>query len=336
MIYKGSSNQLINPTIGSKHVGFSDSYSGADSQQWLIAPVKPGSDEFFIINKYSGNPIYVDGTSVKYNENTIEKNKQIFKFQNINGEYCQITLASDVGFLYYKKHTMYNILGQQIGYYYSLAYYKNKPNDNYSYFQLSVADNIPGASNVSANNLINNTNQIDEIPFPPQLSSFNDQLSQYVNTTTIGETWVPFCLVDDPQRTRQLQVKETPYYKLIRKQAYYKIITETNTPGIAQEIIRTEKYGVTKSETYKFQTILNHSWTATGKIEMKLSKLIPSLSANYSQNLAISNTQVNEYSIKTEFEKATTRKISFNSTQQVSEETHINCKKTTQKQRKNA
>ena len=316
LTYWGPINNFINPTIGT-HVGYFDYYSGANSQQWLIAPVQPGSDEFFIINKYSGNPIYVDGNSVKYNGDAIEKSKQIFKFQNINGEYCQITLASDIGFLYHKRHTTYNIAGYPNGYYYSLAYYTNKPSDDYSYFKITVAESISGASNVSDANLIDNTNQIGNIPYPPQLSSYNDGLSDLVSTTTIAETWVPFCLVDDPARSRQLQVLETPYYKLIRKQAYKKVITEHNTPGVAQEITRSETYGIKYTDTYKFQTTLKHSWSASGKIEAKISEPILSLSANYSQQLEITKTDVHEYSTETEITKATSRKIFFNSEQAV-------------------
>lgn len=72
-------------------------YTGSSEEQWVIAPVSPGSNEFFILHKSTGYPLMIDGSTIKFNKSGITENTQRFKFKNINGDFFQIQCVKKLG-----------------------------------------------------------------------------------------------------------------------------------------------------------------------------------------------------------------------------------------------
>jgi len=274
------------------------------NQKWEIAPIYPGSDEFFIINRETGYPLMINGNTINYNSSGETEDSQRFKFKNINGDYFQIQSASTAGCLYL----------EQQSYYYILRYSPQARNDNSSYFKLLDGEDIYGSSNVSSSNLVYQPNLLFDIPEPPQLTSYTCSAPLYVNETIIGESWVPFSLVADISFSPVVQVSQTPYYKLIRKQAWKKIKDYSYEPGMGYTKTYKMYQGITEVEKQTVQNTLEHSWSIQGSAEFSLLKPVikATLGASYSNKLSTSTTLVNEYSAV--FWNEITESLVFNTT----------------------
>jgi len=257
-------------------------------QKWEIAPTYPGSDEFFIINRETGYPLMINGNNINYNSSGETEDSQRFKFENINGDYFQIQSASTAGCLYLEQQSSF----------YILKYSTQARNDNSSYFKLLDGEDIYGSSNVSSSNLVYQPNLLFDIPEPPQLTSYTCSAPLYVNETIIGESWVPFSLVTDISFSPVVQVSQTPYYKLIRKQAWKKIKDYSYEPGMGYTYTYKRYQGITEVEKQTVQSTLEHSWSIQGSAEFSLLKsaIKATLGASYSNKLSTSTTLVNEYS----------------------------------------
>jgi hypothetical protein len=302
---------FISPALG-EHVSMSYYYSGGNIDKWIIAPISPGSDEFYIINKSTGNPLMIDGSyNVLCNTSGITEDTQRFKFKNINGDYTQITSPTIPGCFYKKQHNIRSVSGSVIGYYYTLKYSTNTSlNDDYSYFKFSAVESIPGSQNISTSNLVYQPNLKFNIPEPPDVTSYTGSAPEYVNETIIGESWVPYTLVDDPSYSPAVQVTQTPYYKLIRTQAWKKIKDYSYEPGGDYSISIKKYEGITQSEQYTTQNTLEHSWASNGNAEFTVLGVKVTLGASYSQKLSTTTTSVSSYS--NEIREEITETLVFN------------------------
>lgn len=287
-----------------EHISMNYTYGRTNSQQWLIAPIYPGSNQFFIIHRETGYPLMVSGTEVKLNKSGVVEKNQRFRFYRVNGEYFQIQCVDQDGCFYRKRHEKKNVLGHTIGYYYSLCYtYNNSITNDHSYFKLSIAETIPGSENININNLVSNPSSLNNIAYPPQPQTYDELIEDGCSETIIGETWIPFCMVDDPSRGRLTQVNQTPFYKMTRTQAYYKEVTRNNTPGVKVTYGFTEKWGIKEGEVHQTQTTLEHSWTGGGTAQFMNEGKFLTLGTNYSTTLKSTTTQIDKYEIVTQYEK---------------------------------
>ncbi len=275
----------VYPTFG-EAVSLSNSYDGSSYDQWKIAPIYPGSSEFYIINKATGNPLMIDGNgNIKCNTSGNTEDSQRFVFQNVNGDYFQIRSASTAGCFYKKQYTIYDVYGNTIGYYYTLYYSTVQKTDDYSYFKLTSVGDISSSDNITFTNLVEQPDLKFNITAPPEVTSFTASVPQYSNETVIGESWIPFTLVNDPSYSRSIQVTQYPFYKMIRTQAWEKTEDHPYEPG-EQENITFKKYqGVSTEQKQTTQTTLDQTWTLSGSAGFNSDAVKVTLGASYSNKL---------------------------------------------------
>ncbi len=270
-------------------------YHGGDNQKWLIMPTYPGSSDYFIADKATGGiadiwyiPNWGLGNVYSYPEYTHGGNNQVFKFTDAgNGEFyigsplnaqnyisCSNTWEGNNPYEYpwEGNHNIY--FGSFTGL------------DNQK-FKLTPSE---GVVNGFTSYLPQRNTVIPQPPAPTSLSDPNICIK--CNETIVGETIIPFTMVRN-DLPRSIQVKQTPYYKIVRKQYWRMVGTpKTVNPGINHEIEFTQTKGIEHSQLYEVATKLNIGFTVNAEASYTGVAASGSVSTSFSRSFEISKRQV--------------------------------------------
>lgn len=268
-------------------------YHGRNNQQWLIMPVYPGSDRNYIVNRYNAGIMNInrDNNIGIYDGYATMENKQIFRLNELSNNNYLIDSPFKSG--------CFNMS------YGNLIYYPSN-NALHQRFYLTAKDPLSAMTGKKLRP--GNRGAINNIPEPsPYLTSRTQPIPKYSNTTLIGETYIPFVLVNDPAYGRTQQMNSTPYYKLVREQAWEKVDEYTYIPNITSVTDEyTIKSGISKSHSETTQSVIETGWTANGSAQFKSKLVDANIGLSFQQKTHTTTTIVDTYSTEDIVEAKTT------------------------------
>lgn len=230
----------------------------AENQHYLIMPV--GENVYSIAPRHTGMVIGIDGGSTARGSCAImwpfskHAENQKFFFEDTGGGWYKIRDK--------KSELVLGVAGGSVGRGAEIQQWTDNGAED-QLWQLVPAGDLPS--------------EITERPtfhLPaethPSLNSTNatKYLDRYVGYGLIGEVWVPYLCVNDPQRGNNpgWQIQNSPYYKLvasIRYQAAEPWFTYTSADG-GDQFSRSITSGVSDSTSHSFTATVGASITASG------------------------------------------------------------------------
>lgn len=246
--------------------------------RWIFMPTYPGSNNYLIANKDTGDFIEVKGTSERIEtSNTFNGDKsQVFKLFN---------LPNDSRFLY-----IFSAKNPELA-------ITRTADDSYLYLK-SIRDDRQ-VMHLHPNTNISNsftayqapTNvAIQQPPAPTDLHGTG--LVRATTPQVVGETIIPYLMVKN-DLPRSLQVKFTPYYKVVRKQYWKQLGSQVKVPGIAETTTFSQTNGMTQFAQSEVTSTLDMTFTASASIGFSGLFASGSASASFSSGFGLSTTQLN-------------------------------------------
>ena len=228
---------------------------------WLL--IEAEKPYYWIVNKASGYGLVADdygrSTGIEVWQNTIASDAELadgFKWEivSVDGGYHIINKASRYGLVAddYGRSTYIEVWQRPIASDAELA-------DGFiwnitKYEKLDCSEKL----------ILNGGTSPEDIPEIPQLTSLSKIPSAESERVIIGETLLPFFLVNDPsQQSDAIKVKENPYY-ILRREAYWKRAYYYSYAGKTNvEESQSITIGLIESETNIMETTTGFSMTAS-------------------------------------------------------------------------
>ncbi|WP_028974568.1 RICIN domain-containing protein [Spirochaeta cellobiosiphila] len=313
-IVEKQKNRALDKSSSQNNVYGNSDYHKGSNQQWLIMPVSIGSNLNYIVSRsnsgvldvHHSNNLYaydnvtlnnnqefrlIKGSGNLYHIESPCRNNKVFDLCNSSGNKNPFNKPSR------KKNNLY------------MGNYSGNDNQQFRVEKLYTLSAMNGFK-------LDETHpeSLFKIEQPPvRLSNISVHLDHYLNTTLVGEGLIPYVLIDDPLYSKNQQLRETPYYVLKRKQAWYKRFDYTFNPysSVVTQEYKIEK-GVHNSTSITTQKTISTGWSVTGEAEYTSNNTKNTYGQSFSSNTSTDITLVNTYS-KDQI-RTYTKKVDFTGT----------------------
>lgn len=262
--------------------GYNGTHNG-DNQKWLIMPTYPGSNEFIIVNKANGGvvDIHNDNNLYVYNDYFHGKDNQVFKFIPVGNGYFFIGSGTNSQYVLDRSYSgVYHNPFESPSNHRDNIYFGASQRGSNQQFKFWDVDDIRNTFTkyIPASN--------ESIGTPAKPTDMTGKgMCRKCNETVVGETIIPFTMVRNDM-SRNLQLKNSPYYKLVRTQFWRMLGSPRLIPAGYSTTYRYEQYsGITQNELSEVVSKLNIGFTIQGEIGFNVAK---SLSAKVSSSLSTS------------------------------------------------
>ena len=265
-----------------------------DDQKWLIMPTSPGSDEYVIVNK--AYPLHWrtistdDGVARSLNLVTnpfTGEPRQIFKYTSVSPNQPQTVFFFNNGtngkVAEAQPPFKHPITKRNI----RLLQMENFDGSNKQKFTLREIDNINGFTSFQAPRNVS-------IPQPPAPTNLvGDDLCVKCEEHFVGETIIPFVMVRN-DLTPELQLSQTPYYKVKRYQ-YYKMVGNPRVvnPGFGEKVTFSQTTGIQQFSQTTVRETLGMTFTVDANVGFAGSLFSGSAATSLSRSFELRTTQVN-------------------------------------------
>ncbi|MBN2440773.1 MAG: hypothetical protein JXJ04_05490 [Spirochaetales bacterium] len=263
---KRDSSRVFDVSYSTNNI-YAGSYHGGDNQQFLVVPVAPDAREFYLVPRHSGGVMDISHTTniYMYNDKPHGGNNQIFYLGSatIDG-YYQIFSPKGVGAvdmcLSSKNRDPFDHPDKCGGniYYFGTSH----GGDNQLFkFQKGVSLSsypFPSAKTFKYIGPVSPEYHYKKVE-EPHITNFNMTPPQYSidDAVTIAEGPIPCLYVADPIYTKETQIRNSPYYKITRKQYWNRVKYARKMAGADLTISTTTQVGVKESSSYTFSQSLS-------------------------------------------------------------------------------
>lgn len=292
-----------NGTVVARNV-YGHFWHGGDNQQWLVMPTYPGSDEYFIANKATGDILDIGGqenhgaTNVYgYEGHAHGGENQLFRlWQPVINEYYisspidrNRTLDISIDIDTWEDPWEVPWTASNINF----TSYHGGNNQTFAFLDSGdIPTQIAGYMPIDA---------AIEPDLPGEITRMNESIADEINEVIMGETVIPFPMVkNDPLLNRRLQAKESPYYKVTKSRLYKKIYDETWAKGDMTTKTQEATIGMTQHSLSEVSRMLSVTFTASAEVGFAKGAFSGSASSSFSRTLETKSRALNEITNITE------------------------------------
>ncbi|WP_305927914.1 RICIN domain-containing protein [Bacillus mycoides] len=130
-------------------------------------------------------------------------------------------------------------------------------------------------------------------PDLPQYDYLGQELPDYVNSVVTNYTLAPSIAVEDPWYNDQQKIQTgNAYYLYVREQYWLKVTDTTLAPGTTHRYMQTS--GIKETDITTVQKTVSHTFGADVGLSFKKDSVSAGMSYQYSEELMIQETKVNE------------------------------------------
>jgi len=251
---------------------------GQDNQKFMFIPLN--NNTYAIVNKNSGKVASVDDQSTANNAHIDQydwhgHNSQIWEpvdsgvanYYQIKSKHSGKVASVD------KESTANNALIDQYDWH-------NSDSQRW-YFEAVESFTLPS---------------IETFPRPvvPQYEYLGQELPDHVDPVVTNYTLAPCIAVEDPHYINNpaQQIADNPYYLYVREQSWQKVTDTILAPGMTHKYTQTS--GIKETDSQTVSKTVSHTFGADVGLSFKKDSLSAGMSYQYSEELNVQETKVNE------------------------------------------